>query len=231
MKENKETIMIPCKSGYGTETLKRMEPWEAERVLGIRLPMTGEMNTEFTFRKEQMETLGTRLYAAPFTPTDAAIVYQSRYKPMIRYCLPVTTFTQEELNKIQKKFIFLLLPKLGINRHAPRIMIYGPTSRGGRGIIDLLLEQPLQHLYTNLGHMRRNDNVGKLLRITLNDTQLETGLDKPFFEYPFEIGTYLAKNTRWRYIWYIVQKYQLKLQFHNMWSPTKIVTTVKKRLV
>jgi len=107
------------------------------RVLGLRLPMTGEMNTEYNYRKTQMETLGTRLYAAPFTPNDAAIVYQSRYKPMIRYCLPVTTFTQEELNKIQKKFIFLLLPKLGINRHAPRIMIYGPTTRGGRGIIDL----------------------------------------------------------------------------------------------
>jgi len=43
--------------------------------------------------------------------------------------------------------------------------------------------------------MRRNDSVGKLLRITLNDTQLKTGLEKPFFEYPFEIGTYLAKNT------------------------------------
>ena len=123
---------------------------------------------------------------------------------MIRYCLPITTFTEEELHAIQRKFIYLLLPKMGINRHAPRVMIFGPTSRGGREIMDLRVEQPTQHLMTNLGHMQRNDTVGKLLRITLNDTQMETGLEHPFFTYDYNYSTYIAKNTRWRYIWYIV---------------------------
>ena len=115
IKHQNETITISDKSDYNTEILERLEPDNAERMLGLRLPMTGAMTKEYQYRKNQMETLGQRLYSAPFTPDDAYTVYQSRYKPMIRYALPITIFTEEELNEIQKQFKYLLLPKMGIN--------------------------------------------------------------------------------------------------------------------
>ena len=219
MQDNANTITITHESGTKEDTIERINPWEAERVLGLRIPMTGEMNTELKYRVKQSTTLATRLYAAPFTPHDAYTVYNCRYKSMIRYCLPVTTFTEDKLNEIQKKFIYLLLPKLGINRHAPRAMIYGPLLRGGRGIMDLRTEQPIQHIMTNLGHMRRGDSAGQLLRVTLNDTQLETGLERPFFQYDYEYSDYTTTNTRWRYMWYIISKYNLNLRFYQMWTP------------
>ena len=164
VKDNPGTIQIQDNCSIHKDTLERLEPWEADRMLGLRLPMTGEMTIEKNYRKKQMENLGHKLYAAPFSPNDAYVVYQCRYKSMVRYCLPVSIFKEEELQEIQQKFIYLLLPKLGINRHAPRAMIFGPRSRGGREIMDLRVEQPIQHLLCNLGHMRRDDSVGKLLR-------------------------------------------------------------------
>ena len=36
-------------------SLKRIEPTEAERQLGIRLPMDGSWHAEFEYRKKQMK--------------------------------------------------------------------------------------------------------------------------------------------------------------------------------
>ena len=83
--DNNMTIDISHESGQNKDTLERIEPWNAERVLGLRLPMTGNMATEFAFRKKQIKTLGNRIYKAPFTPHDVYVVYQSRYMAMVRY--------------------------------------------------------------------------------------------------------------------------------------------------
>ena len=69
-----------------------------------------------------------------------------------------------------------------MNRHTPRDVIYGPTKYGGRNISDLRIEQPILHLRTNMGHMRRDDNAGKALRATLYDTQIEAGITTPLYQ-------------------------------------------------
>ena len=73
-----------------------------------------------------MTTFAARINSSPFKPHDAHLVYQSRYRAMVQYPLPVTNFTVQQLHTIQKPVIFRLLPKLGMNRHMPREVIYAP---------------------------------------------------------------------------------------------------------
>ena len=215
-KANKtETIQI-----NKDDSLERLEPWNAERILGVRLPMNGDMRHEFNFRKDQATSLGKKLYQAPFTPHDANMVYETRYKPMITYALSITTFSELQLNEIQKKFIYLLLPKLGLNRNTPRAVIYGPACRGGRSILDLRLEQPSKHYKTNMGHIRRGDQAGSALLTTLHDTQLESGMENPFYTYSQESLEYLTKNTRWGYMWSFCERYNLDMTVWGMWTPS-----------
>ena len=184
MKENKQNKTIDIsEDGQGKTKCKlhRLEPGDAERILGIRLPMAGVMTQEYNYWLQQMNDLAIIVYNAPFSPRDAALVYQTCYKPMIKYALPITIFSSEQLHEIQRKFIFHLLPKLGVNRHSPRDIVYGPCESGGLGLMDLNVEQPIHSLQVYIGHTRRNDNAGKCLQTTLFDTQLESGLDKPFF--------------------------------------------------
>ena len=102
-KSNGSTIKIPAEEYGGKEgQLTRLETWEAERVLGIRLPMDGTMNTEYNYRNKQMDTLSHSLYHGPFTPKDAYMIYNARYKAMIKYPLPITQFTTQQLDNIQK---------------------------------------------------------------------------------------------------------------------------------
>ena len=82
-------------------TLERISALAAERILGIRLSMSGEMKQEYEYRKDQIEKLAHRLYTAPLSPSDAYTVYSTRYCPMIKYALPITTFSKTQLKNIQ----------------------------------------------------------------------------------------------------------------------------------
>jgi len=75
--------------------------------------------------------MATKLAAASFDTGAVLTVYQVRYKPVIHFCLPITTFSPKQCHAIQCHFFKAMLPKLGINRHMQRDVIYGPYELGG----------------------------------------------------------------------------------------------------
>ena len=201
------------------ETLTQIDPTQAERILGVRLPMSGSMEHEHKYRKKQIQSLATQVSNSPFQPHDAQMVYQSRYKAMIQYPLPLTKFTVNQLHTIQKPIVCQLLPKMGMNRNMSREVVYGPRSYGGREIMDLRLEQPILHLKTTVSHMRRGKNVGKALQITLNDVQAEIGTSKPFYNLDPNLYKYGDQHSWWRYTWKVNHSMDLNMEVSNIWCP------------
>ena len=202
-----------------TKYLERLEPSQAERVLGVRLPLDGNMKDEFIFRCKQVRELSRILYNAPIDHRDSWIIYESRYRAMIRYPLPVTMFLARQCHTIQRPFINALLPKLGMNRHTPRVVVYGPKSRGGLELMDLRIEQLAIHWETTRGHMRRQDRAGKGLFITAHDTQIETGSSVPFHELDPKRCDYTTDKTRWRYIWTESHSLGINIKMYSIWTP------------
>ena len=218
-----QTIHVPSEElGDKEVLLERLSPYEAERILGLRLPIMGTMQKEYKFRRDQAEKFALKMYRAPINHKEAFLIYQARYKPMIQYCMPVTQFTTEELHNIQRKFIYLLLPKLGINRHCPREVVYGPVKYGGRGLMDTRLEQPIIHLKTTIGHMRRGGITGKALEASLSGHQIVAGVSKPFYEYDEHELPYLPQDTRWVYTWKVLKQYRLQIALYDEWLPPKL---------
>ena len=201
------------------DSFKRLEPWEATRVLGVRIPMTGSMKPEKEYRKKQAKDFGEKLARAPLSHHESYIAYETRYKPMIRYPLQVTTFTDKECNEIQKSFMHKLLPKIGLNRNTPRSIIYGPRSLGGRGLMDLRTEQATIQWKNTIGHMRRMDAVGKALHITLHDHQIEIGSASSFLNINPTEYNYGTKDTKWEYMWKSAYNTELQLEIFGMWVP------------
>ena len=216
------TVTMTSTTDGVEEKLERLEPWETERILGLRLPLTGSMTNELKFRKKKLDTFGTKMYKAPLTQVEAHIALQTRYYPMAKYPLPVTMFTTSELMEMQKKCIHKLLPKLGLNRNSPRAMIYGPRHLGGRQLMDLRVEQPTLHLEATMGHLRRGGKIGKALTITMRMTQAEVGTQTPFYELDPEKFNYTTPNTRWRYFWIATKEHGLMVKINNFWTPKKL---------
>ena len=202
-----------------TEQLERLNPWEAEKILGVHLPPNGSMEIEAKMRKKKLDKFGNAMIKAPLNPIESHIAYKSRYVPKATYPFPVTLFTTTQLHEMQRKAVFYMLPKMGINRHAPRAMIYGPMRYGGRQLTDLRVEQPVAHVRATLGHMRRGGNVGKALEITLRDTQVEIGISMPFYLGDPHIYNYGTKQTRWRYFWETMWQFKITPEIYNMWTP------------
>ena len=199
--------------------LERLNPWQAEKILGVHLPMDGTMDIEYTKREAKLMAFGDKMYKAPLTNYEAHIAMETRYRPMALYPFPVTMFSTDQLDRMQQKAIYKMLPKLGINRHAPQAMIFGPRRYGGRQITDLQVEQPLSNIMATIGHMRRMDEVGKALIITLRATQVKVGTATPFFCLDPMDHEYVTNNTRWQYTWEKMYELKITVKIQNFWVP------------
>ena len=222
VKKNKHPGTVQISSILDKETkvtLGRLDPTEAERVLGIRLPLSGGMEHEHKFRKKQLDDFGTKLYNAPLTHYEAYSAFRSCYLTIASYPYTVTTFTTKELQQIQQRPLQKILPKLGINRNTPRAVIFGPRDLSGRQLTDLRVEQPVKNYTATLGHLRRQDKVSLLLMATLNDLQVEVGISTAFYNHNPKDYKYITQNTRWGYTWNMVWEFEMKLEIDGIWTP------------
>jgi hypothetical protein len=199
--------------------IQRLKPNEGTRVLGVWMAMDGSFGDELKYRIGQSKLMASKLYRSHLSATDSFMVYETRYRPVLQYPLQVTTFTTNELQQIQKPFIHLLLPKIGMNRHTPRAIIYGPQFRGGLGIINLEEEQVTQHFCVLQGHIRRNDDIGKSLRIQLSIQQVEIGCGEFFLHTDPLIYNYSNQQTRLSYLWQQCNKYKIHVSINDIWIP------------
>ena len=74
--EPQDTIEIDSiKQSSRPEKLMRLDPNNAERVLGIRLPLTGSMIIEKNYRKKQLKQFCLDLYQSPLSQYEAHSAY------------------------------------------------------------------------------------------------------------------------------------------------------------
>jgi hypothetical protein len=147
------------------------------------------------------------------------MVYETRFRPALEYPLVVTTFTTAQLLQIQQPFIFLLLPKIGMNRHTPRTIIYGPLYRGRLGIQSLDEKQAILHFEHFQGHIRQDDDIGKSLWIQISSQQLEIRCGDLFFNMDPSVYCYSEQNTRLSFLWRKCFKYNITITLKDAWIP------------
>ena len=135
------------------------------------------------------------------------------------FLFDVTLFSTEECDNIQKPFIHALLPKMGMNCHIKRDIVYGPLYFEGRGLCDLQLEQPACAWLANLGHIRQLDTAGQGLLVTLVDHQVYMGSTELFFNLNPAVYTYGPSYTRWTYMWTAMRLYNVRVAVSHMWKP------------
>ena len=213
--------MMPGDMMVDHNKLQRKEVHEGYKMLGIRLTMSGDHKEEHVARMKQSKNMGALLYRAPTKPIDAFMIYNTRYLPAIRYPLTVMTFSEKELQEIQKPFVYLLLPKIGLNRHTLRAVVYAPYERGGLNFCALAHEQLVAQVKLMVGHVRRDDLLGRLYRVQMRVVQMELGIEKWFFrQNPFDYE-YLTDTSKLVYMWKELRRYNINLYMDKEWTIPK----------
>ena len=126
------------------------------------------------------------------------------WRPAIEYPLAVTSFTRDQCLRLQKAYTGTFLSHMGIASTTSRALIFGSSHYSGFNLPELWVSQGTTHLTYLLGHLNAEDEVGVLLRITLDNFQLHLGFPLPPLTYPYSsIAQYIEPSwltTTWDFM-------------------------------
>lgn len=91
------------------------------------------------------------------------------------YPLPATCFSRMDSTVLQRSINLSVLGKMGIVRSASTILANTPTHLGGYGILDINIEQMVQHIGMLSLHMHQPSIIGMMITISLEQYILESG--------------------------------------------------------
>ena len=112
------------------------------------------------------------------------------------------------------------LPKLGLNRHTPKAVVYGPMKYGGLNYPNFKTIQITKSIMYLIKQMRWDKDMANELRVNIEMTQLMSGIEKSIMEDTSKPIKYLEES------WLLTVRKRLKvldakLWIEDIWRPTK----------
>ena len=168
--------------------------------LGVHMNFMGTFSAHAATMRIKFDGMARRLRQSSLSSTMARKFYNTFYLPSVKYSLPVTSMTSDELHSIQSLMTSSTLNKLGYNKHYPHAVAFAPTSVFGCGLIDLRVEQGLMHIQSLLDYIGTQHRVGLVMLISLRHLQVEAGvsfdlLTTPKPELPYLTDCWDARSS------------------------------------
>ena len=135
------------------------------------------------------------------------------------YSIPVMSMTQTQLEGIQNKERRASLGKMGFSQNFPKAVVYGPLTTGGLKMVDLTIEQQgIQATENFLYHKYAQDEVAKLMDISLRISQLDSGraehiLSNGKVAIPYLTDTWLMNMRN------VLREHKFQIEISNAGSP------------
>ena len=112
------------------------------------------------------------------------------------------------------------LPKLGLNRHTPKAVVYGPIKYGGLNYPHFKTIQTTKSIMYLIKQLQWDKDMAKELRVNIEMTQLMAGVETPIMEDPRTAIDYLEES------WVLTVRKRLemldaKVWIEDIWSPAK----------
>jgi len=163
--------------------LTRLEPWEAERALGVRLAPDGNMKIETQYHLAQAHQWAAQMILHKASRYSSWINFSCVLMKRLEYPLMATTLSRADCDAIIKPALKVALPAIGLNRHFPRQMVYGHNDHHGLGVPHLYDTQGYRHLLAMMQFGSSLGTTGTLLQHSYEALQLELGLPGEIFKY------------------------------------------------
>ena len=110
----------------------------------------------------------------------------------MRYSLPALATNEESLHQVQTKILATMLQRLGVSSKIPTAIRHGPEELAGMALIDLQTESGIETIQCLRNAVYKDTGAGRLMTLTLQLSQLESGISSPLLEYPEKMISYLT---------------------------------------
>ena len=159
--------------------LNMYKPEEAHKMLGILTDPAGTLKEQIIYMTQQTKEWNERMIGSNLKPGAKWLSYKTELCPKLLYPLPAVSLTSKDCNQIIKPALVLIKHGLGIAKTARNQIIFYPREYGGYGVIDLHLEKIAEQTRYVVQHLRNQDSTGRRIRICIETTQLESGINEP----------------------------------------------------
>jgi hypothetical protein len=188
------TIRLTQGSSSDPHEIRRTSLDESTRMLGVLLNPMGDFTDHLKSLKLKADTFARRIRSPRLTETDITIFHRSIYVPAMRYSLAAVAANEEELAAVQSQITRSLLQKLHIRSTIPTALRYGPLELGGLALYDLRTELGIETLKFLRDSLYSDSEAGNLIRLNLDYSQREAGVEYHLLEKPDRYITYLTPS-------------------------------------
>ena len=164
--------------------IKQMKLDESHRMLGVFLNPNGDFGDQLRFLKRKANTFASRLLSPRLTASDVRIFHRTTYIPSMRYGLAAMATNEEALGNVQSRVVQAILQKLHVQSTIPTSIRHGPLEFGGLDIYDLRTEAGIESVKYCRDALFSGSETGKLIRLNLHSSQLESGIGPPLLQHP-----------------------------------------------
>lgn len=175
-------------------TIKRQEPTQSSRILGVYQSPMGDFTSHIQTMKTKADGYAGYLLSPRLTFSDIRTFHNVIYTPAMKYSLPAVAVDEEELSTIQSRIIPTIVKRLGLSSKIPTAIRFGPTTMGGLGLMDLRTESGVEMIKYFRHEIYGNTQVGQLLLLQVQASQLEAGITNPLLKEPTLLIPYLTSN-------------------------------------
>jgi hypothetical protein len=186
------------------QELRQLEPWEAERTLGIRLAPDGNMLAQFNHMAQVATEWAGRLQAGCLPRHLTWLAWKTTIQKTLEYPLAVTTLSRAQCSKLTSIVARYALPRCGVVSSFPRAIMHAPLQFGGLQIPDLYIEQGIAHISKLVRYSQTSrHSTGILLRHSCEAFKLEGGCSGPIFSLPGVLEAVMTPSWvthTWRFL-------------------------------
>ena len=149
---------------------------QAHKTLGHYKEPAGTQSEQYHQPLQKSNGITEFLWTCPLTRLESWTYYYACYIPAISYPLAASALTYQQLDKIQRRAMQIIIPRCGFNRNTKREIMYGPLELGGASFRHLYTQQGIQQTMLFIKHWRQSSIAGRLLRIAMAWFQTQVGV-------------------------------------------------------
>ena len=177
-------IDIVDRTDNSTQRVKALSVYTPYKSLGTIQGICKKQDDQFEVQLAKAIRPTRALACSNVSEKYAFIHWNTCFIARVAFPLGVNHLTSTQLYNLQKKYITIILNKMGFSRTYAQAIVFGPTTHGGIGSIDLRIEQGIMIVTEIMRTLRTPGHGQDILRIFLKTFQHVSGLSLPLLEYP-----------------------------------------------
>ena len=192
--------------------IKRVEPHEARKTLGCFVSPSHNQIPQFQALKQIILEWKKQMTFSSLSNMLILQAYETILKPKLVYRFSTTSLSFDQCEELVRLIRPLILHAHRAHQTFPKVILEASSLYGGFNMVHFYDIQGYEKLKFMKYHMQLQDSTGVVMLLSLQYTQMMIGVERLFFNLPYNDYAFLTTHTWLTNLWEFVDKNSLSLE-------------------